>query len=271
MLISNKLFLVYNLSTKILLTFNIRRFYVSFDMMYIPLIMILSFYWLYEDVFMFGSACSKETEKMILRQIIITCFALVTMDIENLRQQNARQSHVIKILGEAINNDTKKKELIKNVEKHELSNQQFQNQLQYLITNLEAKNAETQSDRERELLELIKIQEEKFETLTQQIQEYQRKAAEFEAEIERNEAEKQALIDNLRNRRIDSHSQSSNQDISSLFGSSMKQDNEEELYQKIKEADEEIESLTKELEALNKTLEEKQEEYQQIQEKFLNQ
>ena len=199
------------------------------------------------------------------------------MSFKSLSEQNSRQSRVIRILGEAINNENKKKQLLKQVEKHEIpnkSNEELSNQLKMLLNELQTKQMQQQSDRERELLEKIRIQENEFEKLKNQIEEYQRKAAEFEAEMERNEAEKQEIINNLRNRdsvnSINSPRSKSNQEFS-LFANSMQHENEEDLKQKIQEADEEIEKLTKELDELNKQYEEKQEEYRQIQEKFLNQ
>ena len=197
------------------------------------------------------------------------------MTFAALSEQNSRQSRVIRILGEAINNENKKKQLLNQVQKHEIpnkANEEFSNQLKYLINDLQTKQMQVQSDRERELEELIRQQENEFEKLKNQIEEYQRKAAEFEAEMERNEAEKQEIINNLRNREetLDSPKSKSNQDLS-LFANSMQHENDEVLQQKIKEADEEIEKLTKELEDLNNQYEQKQEEYRQIQEKFLNQ
>ena len=200
------------------------------------------------------------------------------MDLNSLKQQNSRQSYVIKLLGEAINDENKRKDLLRQVEKHESSNNtiiDLQKQLTFLVTNMQAINKQQLSDREQELLQLIKIQETEYSKLTKQIEEYQRRAAEFEAEIERNEAEKQSLINNLRNRDSfqspTSPNNKTNQELISLFGSQAKQDNDEELEQKIKEADEEIASLTDELDSLTKILEQKQEEYKEIQEKFMNQ
>ena len=186
--------------------------------------------------------------------------------ISSLRERNRKQSLVIRLLSEAVNDKEKKKQLLENVEKHEIpnhSNSQIQNQIKHLIESINSKRLSEQSNREQELRELIRIQENEYDKLTKQIEEYQKKAAEFEAEIERNEAEKQALINNLRNRdsfNAPASPKSTNNELASLFGSSMKQESDEVLEQKIKEADEEIESLTQELDTLNKTLEEKQEE-----------
>ena len=197
------------------------------------------------------------------------------MNLQSLKDQNQRQSYVIRILGEAIYNETKRKNLLDQVKKHEIpsnSTAQIQIQLENLLNSIKKQQNDAQSNREEELRRLIREQETQQQKLTEQIETYQQKAAEFDAEMAKIEAEKQELYKNIGPQNsVPPSPRSANQELISLFGSSMKHENDEELEEKIKQADEEIESLTNELNELTKTLEAKQEEYRQIQEKFLNQ
>ena len=193
------------------------------------------------------------------------------MEIEKLRHQNETNSRVIRILSSALNDENEKSHFLKEVEDHERNEtEKIENLISELIKKTQEKKDTEFRNREQELLALIEQKQSEFDKLTQQIDDYQRKANEFEAEMEKNEREKQELIENLRNREtiVPQSPYTPDKQLISLLGSPMNKESDEELQEKINAADEEIAALMKEQEELTEKLKEKQEEYNEIQEKF---
>lgn len=193
------------------------------------------------------------------------------MEIEKLRHQNETNSRVIRILSAALNDESEKMRFLNEVEDHERNEtEKMEKIIAEMIKKTQEKKNTEYKNREQELLALIEQKQAEFDKLAQQIDDYQQKANEFEAEMEKNEREKQELLDNLRNREtvVPQSPYTPNKQLISLLGSPMNKESDEEIQEKIKAADGEIAALTKEYEELSEKLKEKQEEYNEIQEKF---